>query len=99
MWEEVFPHLPSTTYHVLAPVASSTIDLLAMADLHHDYHKFLAVDLVDQAIISHADSVVRFVSLKFLGASGDGVCSQAVNMGSQALLHRSVQTLEIAPGS
>ena len=92
-------HIPPTTYLVLSPVASSTIDLLAMTDLHHNYHKLLAIDLVDQAIVPHADSEVRLVSMKFLGASGDGVCGQAVNMGSQALLHRSVQTVEIAPGS
>ena len=98
MWGGVFP---PTSYHLPCafPVASSTIDLLAMTDLHHDYDKLLAIDLVDQAVISHPDTVVRFVSMKFLGASGDGVCGQAVNMDSQTLLHGSIQTVEIAPGS
>lgn len=81
------PAFPLVTRHLSltwkSEGSSLTIDLLAMTDLHHDDRTLLAINLVDHAVIAHADSVVRFVSMKFLGASGNGVCGQAVNVGPQ----------------
>jgi len=69
-----------------------------MADCHHDDYELLALDLVDHAIIAHADSIIRLLRMELLGTGWKGILPQAINVPSQSLLDRSIKDEEIALG-
>jgi hypothetical protein len=78
------------------PRSQLTINFLAMADFYHDDHQLVGLDLIDDSIIAHTDSIVALLRTELFGAGWEGIFPQAIYLPPQPLLDRPVERTKIS---
>ena len=67
------------------------IDFPSMANLHYDHQQFVGFNLIDDAVIAHADSIEWRFGMELLGADWEGIFRQLIDVPPQSLSDSSVK--------
>lgn len=69
-------------------LATATINVFTMADLHHENDQGLVFDLVDDAVVTHPEAILIYGSFHVFNAGWAGVGFKFDNVVNNALLQR-----------
>jgi hypothetical protein len=70
-----------------------------MANLHDDHEQFFRLNLIDDPVIAHTDSIEVLLGLELLGAGRKRIFRKAIYAPPQSLVGRSVESREISQSS
>jgi hypothetical protein len=63
-----------------------------MADLYHDHHQLICTDLIDNAVIAHADSIEGLLRMELPSTHREEIFRKTINAPSKSLLDFSFES-------